>query len=159
MTGVVLGGIHRISTLCSDDMEIKMLIKDFYKTMVVRGYKRPALEPLFVKGIKLQLARRETKSSTHQQLRTVDDNMVFLHLKYNPGDPKSHVLQKYWQDTVAAPKGRTKLQYLKNYKSNHMALRRMTVAYSRCQNLGNLLSYRKLPVNGLPASSFMGLDA
>jgi hypothetical protein len=159
LTGVVLGGIHRIYTLCSDSQDIKKLLKEFYKRLAVRGYKRSALEPLFVKGLQLQIARQTAQSTTKPQIRSIDDNTVFLHIKYNPGDPKSHVLQQHWRDTVAAPKGRTKLQYLRNYKSDSMALRRMTVAYSRCENLGNLLSYRKLPENGLPASSFIGLDA
>ena len=159
LTGLVLGMIHRIYTLCTDDQEIQVLLKAFYKRLVIRGYKRPILEPLFVKGLAHQQAKQSTAFMAPPQARAIDINTVFLHLKFNPGDTKSKDLQQHWRDTVAAPKGRTKLQYLRNPNRDSMDLQRMTVAYSWCENLGNLLSYRKLPDNGLPASSFAGLES
>jgi hypothetical protein len=159
LTGLVLGMIHRIYTLCTDERDIYCLLKDFYKRLIVRGYKRPTIEPLFAKGLAKHKAKNANTIEAESQARAIDINTVFLHLKFNPGDPKSKALQKHWRDTVAAPRGRTKLQYLRNPNGDSMDLRRMTVAYSRCENLGNLLSYRKLPEHGLPASSFAGLES
>jgi hypothetical protein len=156
LTGLVLGGIHRIYNLCSDDLDIESHLKRFYHRLIMRGYKRTDLEPHFVKGIEKHRARRQNPSPvTEEVTHCLDDNLTFLHLQFNPGNPPSHALQKLWQETVAAPRGRTKLQYLTNSKNVLMGTRRMVVAYSRTPNLGNLLSYRRLPSDGPPASSFL----
>ena len=151
LTGIVLGGIHRIYSLCSDKADIKTHLEKFYNRLCIRGYKRSTLEPIFSKGISTQA--NNTIQDT-LPLSNLERNRVFLHLPYNPGNPSSSVLQHIWHSTIAKPRGRRRLEECKNKDDVPMELNRMTVAYSRCLNIGNLLSYRKLPDSGPPASSY-----
>jgi hypothetical protein len=156
LTGLVLGGIHRIYSLCSDDQDIQTLLQQFYNRLVVRGYKRSTLEPLFAKALERQ--QEQSNLTPVLNVSNLEKNKVFFHLQYNSGNPKSKVLQQLWREHIVEPPGRLKLPYTKNQHGVPMELNRMTVAYSRCLNLGNLLSYRKLPDDGPPASSYQGLD-
>ena len=96
----------------------------------------------------------QTPTDKTMPISNLEANRVFLHLKYNPGNQSSSKLQHVWKDTIAAPRGRCLLQHCKNKNEVPMELKRMTVAYSRQLNIGNLLSYRKLPVSGPSASSY-----
>ena len=70
-------------------------------------------------------------------------NKLFLHLKYNPGDPDSKIIQKLWRDTMLQPSDKPHLTYLRNSLGERLAATRLVIAYSRHPNIGNLLSYRK----------------
>ena len=129
----------------------KKHLEKFYNRLCIRGYKRSTLEPIFSKGISTQA--KNTIQDT-LPLSNLERNRVFLHLPYNPGNPSSSVLQHIWHSTIAKPRGRRRLEECKNKDNIPMELNRMTVAYSRCLNIGNLLSYRKLPDSGPPASSY-----
>jgi hypothetical protein len=157
LNGLVLGNIHRIFTLCSTNSKIKELITMFYDRLIVRGYKDRDIRPLFETGIARMRQRALETTTPNPQPEEENNTRVFFHVPYNPGDPNSQAFQKLWRDTVVKPDGKTSemLPNLINDAGHVLGFDRMTVAYSRCPSLGNTLSYRKLSINGLQASSFM----
>jgi hypothetical protein len=81
---------------------------------------------------------------------------VFLHLPYHPANPSSKTIQKHWHERVARPKGQPPFRSLTNDQGYDILIDRLTVAWHRPPNLGNLLSYRKLSKRtGLKVSSYI----
>jgi hypothetical protein len=154
LLGLVHGNVRRIYTLCSDPQDRIARTKQMFQHLLARGYKPDALLPIFTKAIK-------KATGTHTPTAPVTEDLtspVFLHLTYHPGDPPSSAIQQAWKETVSHPPNKTPLVDLRNYQRQKSNMSRLTVAYSRPHNLGNLLSYRKLSTNGPPASSYMSRD-
>jgi hypothetical protein len=155
--GVILGSLFRFYTLCSDPADAAALIKKLYSRLLVRGYTRETLLPLFEQGHQAAL-RRSSVTRVPGQPQTTDPTFaerVFFHLQYHPEDPKSFIIQKTWKEQILHPQWRQKLGILKNHENSRVKLNQLTVAYSRPPNLGNLLSYRRLSQrNGPRVSSF-----
>ena len=78
----------------------------------------------------------EDKLDTHDQL--------FFHLPFHPSKPNSAAIQKIWRENIASPLEKPELADPKNHWGHKIAISKLTVAYSRGPNLGNLLSCRKL---------------
>jgi hypothetical protein len=164
LSGIVFGHLFRIHTLCTDDQDQRAKTRLFFHRLLARGYQADALTPLFNSAI--QRARAYTGPKPKQP----QDNMKFmlLHLQYHPKNPPSQELQQAWKDCIASPKHTPLPLSQVNIpwtaapgrlptSSSHtrMGIDRMIIAYSRAPNLGNLLSYRKLPSDtGRPASFF-----
>ena len=157
ITGLILGMCHRFYTLCSDAEEIVRLQRIFYKRLIARGHNKETLVPLFQRAHE-KYSPLLTNTRLHTPPLNDDallDTRIFLHTKYHPTNPTSSTLQKIWRDTVLHPPTKTPLHLVKNLHSHCLELNQMTVAYSRHQNLGNLLSYRNLHLNtGPPVSSY-----
>jgi len=160
--GIVYGNIFRIHTLCSDEKDCLAKTRMFFHRLLARGYQRKDITPLF------QSAIQRAKSYTGPKPKAAKDVMGFmlLHLQYHPKNPPGKELQKAWQDHIANPDPpygkplkKIRIPHTGNPPSRvgrtEMGIDRMVIAYSRAPNLGNLLSYRKLPSDsGPPASSF-----
>ena len=151
LNGLVMGMVHRIHTLCSRPGDIRALKQQFLRHLLARGYKHDALLPLFRKAAAAALAYTGPLSATSRL-----DDTVFYHTRYHPDDPSSHTIQSLWRDEVAHPPG---CPALADVSSTHtgatLGVDRLIVAYSRPPNLGNLLSYRRLPSDTGPlVSSF-----
>ena len=73
-----------------------------------------------------------------------DNDMLFFHLPVHPSNPSSSHIQKQWRDIIATLKGANTLATLKNYTGHRIPISKLTIAYSRPPNLGNLLSCRKV---------------
>jgi len=73
---------------------------------------------------------------------------LFFHLPLHPSNPNSSAIQKIWQDNIAMPFKQPKLVDMKNQWGQNINITKLTVAYSRGPNLGNLLSCGKLKNGG-----------
>ena len=51
LPGLVSGNVLQIHSLCSKQEDIKFRMKEFYARMLVRGYQRDFLIPVFTKGL------------------------------------------------------------------------------------------------------------
>ena len=141
LTGLIYGNVHRITTLCSDPTNQRTLLSTFYQRLLVRGYSPQTLQPLFQKA----LSRPTTIQPRNPNPTLPSDQQIFLHLPYHPINPRTHAIQKTWHRTLYHPTYKQPLTMFTNIK-------KLTVAYSRPFNLGNLLSSRILK-NGPPVSS------
>ena len=158
LTGLVSGNILWIHSLCSDQDDINLRMKQFYDRLLVRGYQQNLLIPAFTKGIvrtrafikRVSVRRCKTGEEEEKKVR------VFFHLTYHPRDPTSKDLQRQWRQHLLHPPWDPPLWRLKNKYKIPIGIRSMCVAYSRCNNLGNIFTYRKIDcLNGPPVSSYL----
>lgn len=150
LSGMVMGTLYRIYTLCSAQEDIDERVRTYYKRLLRRGYKSDRLKPLFHKA--------EAHAKTGRNISFEDDEInkrIFFHLQYHPNDPMSTDIQRRWRNILLDPPGQAHLTSLRNYKNRPIMVDRLIVAYSRPHNLGNLLSYRKLKPTGPQVSSFL----
>jgi len=155
-TGLIYGHFHRLFTLCSHEKDIEQEIYLFFNRLLDRGYSLPHLIPLFITAEhkarayctqQLHLHRTQrSHSQTRQQLDTPttprgvtkNNTGVFLHLQYHPANPPAPVIQHLWRRVVSTPHGETPLHQLRNRDGHPIDIRKLTIAYSRAPNLGNL---------------------
>ena len=147
--GLIHGHLHRIITLCTHQTDIDRKISAFYTRLLDRGYSPTHLFPLFLSAEnKLNSLRHHTilpptpapNTQTHQPTT----NSVFLHLQYHPANPDTKIIQHIWRSTILNPPNKRLLTNLHNQDDNPIAINRLTVAYTRAPNLGNILSCRVL---------------
>eukprot|EP00956_Cyclotella_meneghiniana_P010040 scaffold13845_cov42-Cyclotella_meneghiniana.AAC.4 len=82
---------------------------------------------------------------------------VFLHLPYHPNDPPSSTVQQLWREHMLHPIGLTPLNHVENDCKERIPIDRLTIAYSRAPNFGNMFSVRKIRKHpGTNVSSFIG---
>ena len=152
LTGLVLGNCHRIYSLCSDSSDITKHLRNFYRRLQRRGYNDTTLLPLFRRAYDLNTSPRPPPADNAPST----DSRIFYHLRYNPRNPPSAQLQRGFQTYIMHPQYERLLTSIKNIEGHPIPIQRMTVAYSRPHNLGNLLSYRQLDKStGPPVSSFL----
>ena len=163
LNGLIMGNMNRINTLCSNETDINSLTRAFYGRLIARGYKKDTLLPIFNKVIQLNSTRKNVLSEQlqHQCTDPVEpdpvepDIRLFFHLRYNPYDPKSSRIQELWRKHLAQPSHGRQLKDLSNKEGFRIGINRLTVAYSRPLNIGNILSYRKMDrLSGPPVSSY-----
>ena len=112
------------------------------------------LLPLFTRGINLahtkpmpssknkQLAQLALQRERNTQPQT-SKNTVFFHIPYHPKDPISWSIQRLFRQ-----------KFLTNCNTT-AGFQKMTIAYSRPKNLGEMLSYRRIDsFNCPPVSSY-----
>ena len=144
LTGLIFGNTYRIYKLCSDKSDQERLIQQFYRRLLVRGYKTAHILPLFHKAA----LRARPNASVHTKPKPSLSDMLFLHMQYHPNDPPSRSIQSLWKNVMLQPTYKKHLQTFTNTK-------RLIIAYSRPRNLGNLLSSRIIRThNGPPVSSY-----
>ena len=146
-TGLIFGHTLRVHRLCSHQQDIDNELKKFFKQLIDRGHSPGIILPLLKKSeLKAQervaYERENDQSINEDKLDTPDQ--IFLHLPFHPSNPNSAAIQKIWRETIASPLEKPELKDLKNHWGHKIAISKLTVAYSRGPNRGNLLSCRKL---------------
>jgi len=151
LRGLVTGMVTRIIRLTSSQEDCEGSIRSFFRRLCARGYKPDKLRPLFYDAFaKASRVRPQLEDSIY------DEERVFLHLSYHPGDPSSRVLQQVFRKTLLSPEKEPPLPTLRNFHGAHVGINRMVIAYSRPPNLRGLLFPRRLrEVLDAPVSSFI----
>jgi hypothetical protein len=160
LSGLVFGNVLRIHQLCSDAKDVMKELKLFFHRLLDRGYQTAQLIPLFQQGMDNAKAYLRRTALDHLRARSKKETShrrrVFLHLPYHPANPSSKTIQKLWASRVANPQGQPSFSSLTNESGYNIPIERLTIAWHRPPNLGNLLSYRKLHNRtGLKVSSFI----
>lgn len=161
-TGLINGHFFRLFMLCSHESDIEREIYLFFNRLLDRGYSLSHLIPLFLtaeqkarthrsklqhqRGILQNHPPEEVVANTGSIPTKVNkaNTGVFLHLQYHPDNPSANKIQRLWRRIVFTPPGQTPLYQLKNRDGYPIDIHKLTIAYSRAPNLGNLLSCRKL---------------
>jgi hypothetical protein len=170
LTGLVNGMITRIARLTTNRSDINDNIQNFYDRLSRRGYKPYVLQKLFndtIDRLNIALKLLPQNSQYTSSLKLPQNNnrneqqdgigrQLILHLTYSPHDPSSSVIQQLFRDTVLNPPNDT-LPVAKIRNKHHVEcnITRLTIAYSRHLNLGNLLSVRKIKDNPAPVTAFL----
>jgi hypothetical protein len=149
--GLIAGSIYRAKTLCSSTSDADELILKFWHQLRARGYPASSIRPLFEQALRHEPAPL-TEAGTNSPTATAP--MWLFKQTFHPQDPPSSAIRRAWQRTVAEPPLSRPLR-LVDFNYTPIGERRFIVCYRRAPNLGNLLSYRKLPPeSGPPVSSF-----
>ena len=146
-TSLIYGHTLRVYRLCSKYSDINKELKLFYERLIARGHSPNTILPLLAKAEEKARDRVTYEKTTNMIEKTNDksnSDMLFLHLPFHPSNPSSSHIQKNWREIIAMPEGATTLAALKNYTGHTIPISKLTVAYSRPPNLGNLLSCRKV---------------
>ena len=173
-TGLIHGHFYRVFMLCSRETDIEHEIYQFFNRLLDRGYSLPQLIPIFLNAEQKARQAREARQRElllnnphHCTLHHEDDNLpatfgrpngaivaatsqrneIFFHLRYHPANPSASDIQKLWRRHVLTPPYATPLYKLRNRDGFQVDIQKLTIAYSRAPNLGNLLSCRKLRLN------------
>ena len=155
INGVVHGMIHWIYTLCSDESDRKKRVRAFFNHLQVRGYTKEAILPILHVAITRARAIASAAGAGTAPESEPDPNTdatrVFLHLPYHPDCPQSRDVQRAWKQRVSHPKQMRRMKNITNHMNIPIGIERLTVAYHRSHNLGNLLSYCDMKKRNGPA--------
>ena len=158
LTVIVSGNIRRFHSICSNQEDINRRIKYFYARLLIRGYQRDFLIPVFTEVI--TVARAPIKRGFVWRCTSYQDKdikgCVLFHLTYNPRDPTSKYLQRQWLQHLQHLPWKPPFWRLKNKHNIPIGVNSMCVAYIHPINLGNIFTYRKVNcLGGPPVSSYM----
>jgi hypothetical protein len=146
--GLVNGRFIRIKRLTSNKEDVYPAIKKFYDRLKARGYSSTTLLPLFNEAWKKDHSKKVIKQE--QQ-----DPVCFIHLNYHPNNLSAKAIQSVYNNTIVCPKVDCLINEIKNHKGNCLEKMSLTVAYHRYQNIGNLLSPRKMDSANLLVSNHL----
>jgi hypothetical protein len=158
LNGLIVGMIMRIFRLTTDKSQVTSDIQEFFNRLVARGYAAHKIAPLFH-----ECYARFKYGPLAAKSKLIDTdamkNTVFLHIPFHPLNPSSKFVQeifkKYLVDHSWEDPDATLLHEMRNHAGTEIGINRLIVANHRPQNLGNLLSPRKLDCTpGPPASAF-----
>ena len=151
LSGLIIGNILRIYHLCSESSVRQNYYQKFFLRLRARGYLPSQLIPLFERGIRLAnvkpmpSSRNKRLAQLRQQQQNQQfeqsENTVFLHLPYHPKDPISWTIQRLFHTKFLLSEDST------------AGFNRLTIAYSRPKNLGEMLSYRRIDAFNCPPVS------
>ena len=154
LTGLVSDNILRIYSLCSQQDDINLCMKQLYARLLVRGYQRNLLIHAFTKGITGARAFIKRCSVKRCKIDEEKDSkeQVFSHLTYHPREPTSRSLQRKWRQHLLHPPWEPPLWRLKNNNKIPIGIRSMCRAYSRHKNLEISSPTEILTVSMVPQS-------
>jgi hypothetical protein len=155
----------RIARLTTDPKNLNTYIRSFFIRLRNRGYKTNMLLPIFnttIVNLNNSLKQNKKSSSLLSLTNKQDeesskdmDNTVLLHLRYHPHDPTSQTIQKIFRETLRSPIGERPLEMITNWNGEPCRFNRLTIAYSRHLNLGNIFTVRKFNHPTKPVSVVM----
>ena len=169
ITGVVYGMVRRILTLCSDPIDQQKRLSRFVLYLRARGHHQETIVPMVNAAVAKTvsvLAKQRSATDTAADVTPQsppreapdpdpkqDEQRLFLHLPFHPDNPPSRCVQRAWKRHVSRPPFSRKFREIRNHKGVPLGFDRLTVAYHRSHNLGNLLSYRDLQKRNGPSVS------
>lgn len=149
INGVIHGMVRRILTLCTNKDDQQKRIQQFVRHLRVRGYHSEEILPIVRSALdKIRAPAIEDASENEH-----NKNRIFFHVPFHPDNPPSRSIQRAWKTKVGSPPFCRKLRHVKNHLGQPIGIDRLTVAYHRSHNLGNLLSYRNLERRSGPTVS------
>ena len=160
LKGLITGRVRKIWQVTSELEDRHRLLRLLFTRLCARGYDSNWLRPLFIDALQ-RVASKSMTPPVPTIVLVKDADPLFLHVKYHPCDPPSSALQQIFRNTVLSPPNEPPLPTLQNTVSgrpnrHRFGVSRMTVAYHRPRNLGNLLSPRKLKQHiDAPVSAFL----
>ena len=143
-----MGQVLRLYQLCTKPADIEAKLHEFFGYLLDRGFQATKLILLFDQGITNALDFISCSPEYRKQLKaeraSQDRRRVFLNLHFHSDDPSSSKIQTLWRQLVQNPEGKPALNQIELEENVRVPIDRLTVAYSRAPNIGNLLSYRKI---------------
>jgi hypothetical protein len=132
--GLIYGTLHRYFWQNSDRSWFNHFARLFFQRLQARGHSTASLAPLFLKAAsRVDESSRPIPSLGPPELRNSPDDRFFLHLQFHPQDPANSLLQRHFEASL-----------LPALEASEIGTQRMTVAYSRAPNIGDLTRRNRL---------------
>lgn len=157
LKGLIYGGVLRIYRLTTEKSEILKSTQQFYQRLRARGYSSYILQPIF--NIAYTNALKQTSPNLNNTIKNQTTNKIeksiLFHVPFHPKDPPSRLIQQLFKTNMIQPPGAISLPFISNRNNSYFDISKLTIAYSRQLNIGNIVSPRKLNDIGAPVSSFL----
>lgn len=146
--GLIFGQIFYIRNLCTEKKDADAKIQQLFYRLRARGWPTETLQPIFQEGFNRYDPNRRPVANIEPD--STAETTVRFHLEYRPDDPPRSRLQEMWRRTIYAPPGECIINSIAAIKrrprdpTRLITVNRLSVAYSRVKNLGNMLSSRTL---------------
>jgi hypothetical protein len=140
--GLIHGMVYRTIRLTSNTTDQSTDLQNLVRRLTARGYKKSFLVDIINKTYtSINKEHQNTANHTHP---TIDTNKrCFFHTYFHPNDPKASEIQKIFEEEMLSPaKMYKQLPDLLNHRKSKLGINKMTIAYHRMPNLGNILSTR-----------------
>jgi hypothetical protein len=140
LKGLIHGMVYRTIRLTSSREDQSRELQNLVRRLTARGYQQS-----FLTNIINQTYLRIKTPKPQQNIEKEIEEKCFFHTYYHPDDPPSSAIQTIFQEELLSPIHMwKKLPDLLNHRKARLRVNRLTVAYHRTSNLGNLLSPRLL---------------
>ncbi len=133
VNGIIYSLIKQFYNQNSEHDHFNQVVALLYKRFCARGW-----EQRQIKKIILEAVEKAQKPLHQQHTNSPPPKQHFLHLQYHPHDIPRKELQHIFEETC------TPLQDITTENGGKLAIPKITVAYSRAKNLGDLLRSSKL---------------
>ena len=128
-------------------------VRQLFQRLLARGHLYEDIYPTFLKAAeKIDSKNNNTAANrTHRQRTTerkINRNDIFFHLPYHPRDISRKQIHHIYENTCNAKDNlEENFQYMDNGMGGTMHISKLTIAYSRGQNLRDVLCSSKLKEN------------
>lgn len=142
LKSLVFGQLERFWKQNSDRADFEKIAKEFYEHLINRGYDEEVLNPHFHRAAeKLDIKDNKTRNANTINNNAMGDNNIFFHVKYHPFQIPKETIRECFDNNCAA--------ILKKAKHEDglypLNASKLTIAYSRANNLRDKLCKTKLP--------------
>jgi hypothetical protein len=132
--GLIYGTIHRYYWQNSDRARFEHFARLFFQRLQARGHTSASLAPLFTKAAtNVDISTRPVPYVGPPLLTNIPNDRFFLHVPFHPLDPARTALQSLFAETIEPA-----------LQSHDIGMHRMTIAYSRAPNLGDMARRNRL---------------
>jgi hypothetical protein len=132
--GLVYGTLHRYFWQNTHRSQFEHFTRLFFHRLRARGHTAASLGPLFMKaGANVEKSARPVPYNGPPKSHSHPEDRFFLHLPFHPKDPPRSAIQAIFTDTLELA-----------LTEHDIGLERMTIAYSRAPNLGDLARRNRL---------------
>ena len=162
LKSLVFGYIKRVEQSCSRDRDRVTAIRNLFRRLRHRGHSAASLRPIFAEALSLKpTVSPMNTAQTPAQDPPANTRPLYLHVAYNPANPRASILQQAFETELKNPPDSAPLARMPNHRGRAFGVDQMTVANHRPPNIGNILAPRKLyipedkPVSIVLTSDFM----
>ena len=138
--GLIFGFAHRAHALCTTHSDKLPFLRKCYYRLLARGYQRDFIRPIFHEAIHVVFNKPTVTTKP-----LVTKKSLFLHLTYNPINPKKHQLQQCFKTSIVSPPDLNHIseEPTENPFNSFPDFDRCIICYSGQRTIGNILAPRK----------------
>jgi hypothetical protein len=160
LKSLIYGLISTYSRQNSQEHDFMNMIQLFWNRLLDRGYKQEQLLPIFQDALTKNKYKKGRPSCDNPRTDFIQDegSQAFFHLQYHPRGISRNQIQTLYRDICAKPDTKTGQSFRNTDTMNGGNLRvsKLTVAYSRAQNLRDILNPTTLEdIQGQEVSNFI----
>ena len=151
----------------SRSQDFHTIVRKLFLRLLARGHQRDDLTPLFLQAVttivqnkkrRYEYLIQKGKEDLHS-VKSAQDRQIFFHLPYHPRGIARRRIQSFYKEHCESPDNLGQdLRNLITDTGDHLRVSKLTVAYSRCKNIRDIVSRSKLQeFDNCKVSNFLGI--